>query len=388
MEIKELNRIDLIFSHYTTSRYQVLAGTLKKSPDEILDMLMDSGLKGRGNAGFPTGLKWKFARRQSSDIKYVICNANESEPGTFKDKEILEKVPRKVLSGMAICAYCTGAREGWIYLRNEYSHLVPSLNQELGIFHTYCDEYGLDFRVKIFIGGGSYVSGEESALIASLMGYRAEPANKPPFPTTRGLNGRPTVVNNVETFATAQIICRIGSEEYKKIGTDDSRGSKLFSVSGDTPRPGVHELELGMTLADFVAAFGDGDTKAVQVGGASGYCIPRRRFGEVVIGFEGIPTGGSMILFNHSRSMYQVLHEYLRFLSTESCGLCTPCRVGTQQLLLGIVAVKNGSRGPDYLDTLRRLALTMKSSSKCSLGQSAANPFISVTEHFKEEIIY
>lgn len=388
MESQNQKRIDLIFSNYTSSKYKVLEQTLQREADDIISELMDSGLKGRGNVGFPTGMKWKFARREVSDTKYVICNANESETGTFKDREILERVPRKVLSGMAICGYCIGAKKGIIYLRHEYSYLKENLQNELAIFHDYVKQFNLDFTIEVFSGSGSYVSGEESALIESIEGYRAEPRNKPPFPVTNGLYGCPTVVNNVETFATAQVIFRIGAEDFLKLGTQYSSGSKLFSISGDTKNPGIHELELGTTIEEVVNEFGDKNIKSVQVGGASGYCIPQRLFAETVIGYEGITTGGSMIFFNNTRSMYKVLHEYLRFFAEESCGLCTPCRIGTQQLLKGIEAVKKGEKPDSYIDVLKKLAVSMKMSSKCGLGQSVANPFISILDNFKEEILY
>ena len=388
MESHELKRIDLVFSNYTTSKYKVLERTLQRDPDELINELIDSGLKGRGNAGFPTGMKWKFARRNEMATEYIICNANESETGTFKDREILERVPRKVLSGMAICAHCTGAKKGIIFLRQEYSYIVEQLKKELDIFHEHVKEFKLDFHIELFISPGGYVSGEESAMIEAIEGKRGEPRNKPPYPITKGLYGLPTVVNNVETFATTQVIFRMGAEEFRKLGTPLSPGSKLFTLSGDTIKPGIHELELGTYLDDFVAEFGDNNIKSVQVGGASGYCIPKKLFAETVIGFEGIPSGGSMILFNNSRSMYKVLHEYLRFFVEESCGLCTPCRVGTQQLLKGIESLKKGERPESYLEVLKKLALSMKISSKCGLGQSVANPFISIVENFKEEILY
>lgn len=387
MEAQSQKRSDLIFSNYSTSKYKVLEPTLQRQPEEIISELMDSGLKGRGNAGFPTGMKWKFARREVSDIKYVICNANESETGTFKDREILERVPRKVLSGMAVCGFCIGAKKGIIYLRHEYGYMKEHLQNELDIFHTYVKDFGFDFSIDIFMGSGSYVSGEESALIESIEGYCAEPRNKPPYPVIKGLFGHPTVVNNVETFATAQVIFRIGAKEFLKLGTTYSSGSKLFSISGDTIKPGIHELELGTTIEQVVTNFGDKNIKAVQVGGASGYCIPQRLFAETVIGYEGLTTGGSMIFFNNSRSMYKVLHEYLHFFAEESCGLCTPCRVGTQQLLLGIEAVKKGEKPLAYIEVLKKLALNMKTSSKCRLGQSVANPFISILDNFMEEIL-
>lgn len=385
---KNLKKVDLIFGEYTQEKYKVLESSLKKPVDEIINELLDSGIKGRGGAGFPTGLKWKFTRNEDSAEKYVICNADEGEPGTFKDREILAKVPRKVFSGMAICGYVIGAKKGYMYLRDEYRFLLPSLEQELEIYHEHAKKYNHDFTIEIRMGSGAYICGEESALFESMEGKRGEPRNKPPYPTQAGYMNKPTVINNVETFVSAVMICKHGADEYKKLGTQDSRGSKLFSVSGDTPIAGIYELELGKSVEEFVDEFGDGDAKAVQVGGASGHCVPRKKFADTIIGFEGIPTGGSMMIFNSTRSMYNVLKDYLEFFTEESCGQCTPCRVGCQQLLNGIESVKKGERKADYLDELKKLAHTMKLSAKCGLGQSVANPFISIVDNFREEIIY
>lgn len=382
-----MKRSDIIFQQYSTM-YTVLEKSVSLSAEEIIQSLIDSDLRGRGGAGFATGLKWRAAAAADAEQKYIICNADEGEPGTFKDKAILKQVPRKVLTGMALCAKATGADKGFIYLRSEYRSLVPDLQQHINTFHDYCDRFNLNFRVEIFLGEGAYVCGEETALIESMEGKRGEPRNKPPFPTEAGYLGKPTVVNNVETFASAMIVFKIGVDEYRKLGTRDSRGSKLFSVSGDTRKPGVYELELGMTLHDFVEEFGDGDTKAVQVGGASGMCVPRREFKNTIIGFEGIPTGGSMILYSAKRSMYNVLNNYLDFFNEESCGQCTPCRVGCRQLLIGTGAVKTGDKDPAYLDQLVRLTETMRIGSKCGLGRSVGNAFNSIVENFREEMIY
>jgi [NiFe] hydrogenase diaphorase moiety large subunit len=238
------------------------------------------------------------------------------------------------------------------------------------------------------MGSGAYICGEESALFESIEGKRGEPRNKPPYPTVSGVYSKPTSINNVETLVTALMVIKIGASTFNQIGTKDSRGSKVFSVSGDTPTPGIFELELGMTVQQFVNEFGDGDTKAVQVGGASGFCVPRKKFADTIIGFEGVPTGGSMKLFNSSRSMYNVLHNYLDFFVEESCGQCTPCRVGCQQLLKGVEKVKKGESKSTYLNELVKLADTMKVSSKCGLGQSVGNAFRSIVENFREEIIY
>lgn len=349
MEKKHLKRLDLIFKNEHDTE-EILAKVLAKKNEEIINDLIISGLKGRGGAGYPTGLKWKLTAEEESDEKYVICNADEGEPGTFKDREILSAVPHKVLTGMAVCARVTGAKQGFIYLRGEYKFLVPELEKAIAAFHNLLATLNLDFSVSVFIGSGAYICGEESALFESMEGKRGEPRNKPPFPTQKGYKAKPTVINNVETLAHTYSIFKYGPEKFHDLGVKDSHGSKVFSVSGDTPIPGIYELEFGMTLQKFVDDFADGDAKAVQVGGASGFCVPRKRFEKTVIGYQGtltgpsLPTGGSMMIFNSSRSMYNVLHNYLDFFVEESCGQCTPCRVGTQQLLLGIQAVKKGEK--------------------------------------------
>lgn len=383
----KLKRVDIIFSEDCVYK-DVLADSLKKSNEDILKDILDSGLRGRGGAGFPTGLKWKFTSQETEEEKYVVCNADEGEPGTFKDREILTRVPLKVFGGMAICAKVIGAKHGYVYLRGEYQFLKADLEKALEEFHSFVEELGFDFQIHILMGSGAYICGEESALFESMEGKRGEPRNKPPYPTISGFRNKPTVINNVETLVYAFMICRIGAGKFHELGTTDSRGSKVFSISGDTPIAGIYELELGMSLEDFVEEFGDGDTKAVQVGGASGFCVPRKKFKDTIIGFEGVPTGGSMMLFNSSRSMYNVLKNYVEFFEEESCGQCTPCRVGCQQLKKGIEAIKKGEKSAHYLDTLQKLADTMKVSSKCGLGQSVANSFSSIVDNFREEMIY
>ncbi len=389
----QLKRVDFIFNNENDWE-KVLSATLKKKPEELINELISSELKGRGGAGFPTGLKWKLAAEAKSDAKYIICNADEGEPGTFKDREILSKVPYKVLTAMAVCGYITGAKESFIYLRGEYKFLEPELNKAIDEFQYYCKEIKFEFKITVFMGSGAYICGEETALMESMEGKRGEPRNKPPFPTQSGYLGKPTVINNVETLVHTFTIFKYGAKKFYDLGVQYSRGTKLFSVSGDTPKPGIYELELGMSLQDFVYEFGDGDTKAVQVGGASGFLVPRKKFKDAAIGFKGkltgisLPTGGSMMLFNSSRSMYNVLDNYLEFFREESCGQCTPCRVGCQQLLLGIKAVKRGEKPAAYLDKLLRLTETMQLTAKCGLGQSVANSFSSIVENFQEEMIY
>lgn len=386
MENKGLNKVDIIFEK--TDNHEVLTKGFNMSKDEIIQEILDSGLKGRGGAGFPTGMKWKFTAEQKSPEKYIVCNADEGEPGTFKDREILDRVSSKVHGGMAIAGKAIGAKKGIVYLRGEYRYLLPKLMIELDSFHKMIKEIGYDFEIEYRMGSGAYICGEESALFESIEGKRGEPRNKPPYPTVSGVYGKPTSINNVETLVTAMMIVQHGAKNFTQYGTKDSRGSKVFSVSGDTPTPGIFELELGMTVQQFVNEFGDGDTKAVQVGGASGFCVPRKKFAETIIGFEGVPTGGSMKLFNSSRSMYNVLHNYLDFFTEESCGQCTPCRVGCQQLLKGVEKVKKGEAKSTYLNELMKLADTMKIAAKCGLGQSVGNAFKSIVGNFKEEIIY
>jgi len=387
MSNNKLKKADVIFSPYSVAPYDILKKIIQRDKADVINELIDSGLRGRGGAGFPTGLKWKFAAQIEDNLKYVICNADEGEPGTFKDRKLLVEVPRKVISGMAICAWAVGASKGFIYLRREYRYLIPELEKEIDLYTKHAKGIGLDFSIEIFLGAGAYVCGEETALIESMEGKRGEPRNKPPYPIQDGYLGKPTIVNNVETFASATMVCRMGSKEYKSLGTDDQRGSKLFSISGDSPKEGVHELELGMSLKDFSDEFGDGDTKAVQVGGVAGFCIPRKQFETTVIG-EGNTTGGATMIFNSTRSMYKVLHNYLDFFAEESCGQCTPCRIGTQQLLKGIEAVKSGMKPPEYLDQLVKLSETMRITSKCGLGQSVTNSFTSIVHNFREEMIF
>ena len=393
MKQELLKRVDLIFKDEDDFQ-KIFKNTLAKKNEDIINEMMSAGLKGRGGAGFPTGLKWKLAADVNEDDKYVICNADEGEPGTFKDREILSQVPYKVLTGMAVCGRIIGAKKGYIYLRGEYNFLKPKLEEYIKMCEDIMKDHGEEFEIEIFSGAGAYVCGEESALIESMEGKRGEPRNKPPFPTEIGYKNEPTVVNNVETLAHTYTIFKYGAQHFKDLGVQDSRGSKVFSVSGDTPIPGIYELEFGMTVQKFADDFGDGDVKAVQVGGAAGFCVPRKKFESTKIGYQGkltgisLPTGGSMMIFNSSRSMFNVLKNYLDFFVEESCAQCTPCRVGTQQLLFGVDAVKRGEKPSTYLNELLKLSETMRYTAKCGLGQSVANSFSSIVENFWEEMIY
>lgn len=383
---KMQEKFSLIFTVRDHSK--MIQSIAKKSPDEIIDEIIKSGLRGRGGAGFPTGIKWKAAKEAKDDKKFIICNADEGEPGTFKDRKILKDHCELVLLGMCAAGKAIDAQTGYIYLRGEYAFLQSDVLNKINEYNELFKNNNINFKIELRMGSGAYVCGEESALIESIEGNRGEPRNKPPFPVNKGLFNYPTVVNNVETLAYAAIIVDEGAQNFSSIGTNDSKGSKIFSVSGDAKIKGVFELPLGMKVSELVDLFSDGDTKAVQIGGASGFCVPRKQFEEKIIGFEGVPTGGSIIFFNSSRSMYRVLMNYLDFFREESCGQCTPCRVGCQQLYNGINAIHNGQRPISYLLQLQKLAKIMSITAKCGLGQSVANPFISITEHFKEEICY
>ncbi|HGJ66196.1 TPA: NADH-quinone oxidoreductase subunit E [bacterium] len=380
------SKFSLIF--LSRDHQKVLQKIVKLSQNEIIEAIIQSGLRGRGGAGFPTGVKWKVASEEANTPKYIVCNADEGEPGTFKDRKILSEHPELVILGMLAAAKAIGATVGYIYLRGEYAFLKSLLEEKIEEWNKIFNQKNLNFSIFLRMGSGAYVCGEESALIESIEGKRGEPRNKPPFPVSRGICNKPTVVNNVETLAYAAIIMDEGTEKFSSIGTKDSRGSKVFSISGDASIKGVYELPLGMKIKEFVEIFGDGDTKAVLVGGASGFCVPRKLFSETIIGFEGVPTGGAMILFNSKRSMYRILINILDFFKEESCGQCTPCRAGCQQLYYGIKAIHSGQKPLMYLDDLKNIAQTMAIATKCGLGQSVANPFLSITEHFKEEICY
>ncbi|MBF0407982.1 MAG: iron hydrogenase [Candidatus Riflebacteria bacterium] len=370
----------------------ILRKALKMDRSDIISELRDSGLKGRGGAGFPTGVKWNLAGTAKSDRKFVICNADEGEPGTFKDRFLLTEYCDALLAGMTMAGYVTGAREGIIYLRGEYVYMLNSINQKIDsrreknlLGKSVCGNTGFDFDISIRLGSGAYVCGEETALIESLEGQRGEPRNRPPFPATVGYLGCPTVVNNVETFITTLHIVDKGATWFKKFGTDKSTGTKLFSISGDCAKPGVYELPLGISVEKLLAHVGGEDAKAVQIGGASGNCISKEEF-KSAIAFEDIPTGGSVIVFGAHRNMLDVAENFMEFFVEESCGQCTPCRNGTETLLEGIEQLKRGVCSTRYLNKLCELGETMQISSKCGLGQSAPNAFLSIVKKFKHDI--
>ncbi len=390
MEKKMKRKGTVIFSEYT--RGEGIKKALQKSREDILLEIRESKLKGRGGAGFPTATKWMLTAAAKSDVKYVICNADEGEPGTFKDRVLLLEYPELVFDGMVIGGYVIGASEGILYLRGEYEYMLKSLEDYLDAMRkdnllgkNIAGKKGFDFDIKIRLGAGAYVCGEETALIESLEGHRGEARNRPPFPVNRGFLHKPTTVNNVETFASVSHIVVKGGQWYAKHGTDKSSGSKLFSISGDCEKPGVYELPWGTKISELLELVGAKDTKAVQVGGASGTCIPKSQF-DRILGYEDAATGGSIMIFNESRNMLHVLKNFMEFFVEESCGQCTPCRIGNTKLLEGVEMIENGTYTFGYINKLKDLGKTMQVASKCGLGQSSPNSFISILENFKDEI--
>lgn len=381
----------VIFSEYT--RGSSIKKALNMSREDILFEVKDSKLKGRGGAGFPTSTKWMLTAAALSDKKYLICNADEGEPGTFKDRVLLIEYPELVFDGMVIAGYTIGADEGIVYLRGEYEYLLKSLEaylQEMRNEKLLGDNIlgieGFNFDIRIFLGEGAYVCGEETALIESLEGHRGEARNRPPYPVNTGLMGKPTAVNNVETLATIPHIIMKGAEWYKNHGTDKSSGSKLFSISGDCEKPGVYELPWGTTINEVLKLVDAKDTKAVQVGGASGVCLNKTQF-DRTLAYEDTATGGAIIIFNESRNMLNVLKNFMDFFVEESCGQCTPCRMGNIKLLEGVEMIEKNQFTFRYIEKLKDLAQTMRVASKCGLGQSSPNPFLSIMENFKDEVL-
>jgi len=387
---KKKRKGEVIFSKYI--RGEAVKKILSLSREDVLFELRDSKLKGRGGAGFPTATKWTIVAAALADQKYIICNADEGEPGTFKDRVLLLEYPELVFEGMVIAGYTIGATKGIVYLRGEYEYMLKSLEDYLEVMRkdnllgkNILNKAGFDFDIQIRLGSGAYVCGEETALIESLEGNRGEARNRPPYPVNTGFMGKPTVVNNVETLASIPHIVTKGGEWFRKHGTDKSSGSKLFSVSGDCEKPGVYELQWGTKISELLSLVGAKNTKAVQVGGASGVCIPKSQF-DRTLAYEDVSTGGSIMIFNDSRNMLHVVKNFMEFFVEESCGQCTPCRIGNVKLLEGIEMIEKGEYRFGYINQLKELGKTMQVASKCGLGQSSPNAFLSILENFKDEI--
>ncbi len=387
---------DTVTNGLTYASHHVNAGIRKAitmSPGEVISEVTASGIRGRGGAGFPTGLKWKLAAEAQGDVKYIVCNADEGEPGTFKDRTILRQFADLIFEGMTIAAYAVGANEGIVYLRAEYSYIRAHLEEVLKERREACllgkdilGKSGFDFDIRIQMGAGAYVCGEETALIESLEGSRGEPRNRPPYPIESGYLGAPTVVNNVETLASISVILDRGAKWFASIGTENSNGFKLFSVSGDCLRPGVYELPWGVSVNELLTLVGGEGAKAVQVGGYSGELLPPSEFNRR-LAYEDLGLGGSVIVYGPERDLLEVAQNYLEFFVEESCGQCTPCRDGNVVLLEGIETLLNGKCSSRQLERLVSLGKSIQSASKCGLGQSSPKVLISINEHFRDEIM-
>jgi [NiFe] hydrogenase diaphorase moiety large subunit len=376
-----------------TSEQQPETGAaLKKSlgmtSADVVFEVRESNMRGRGGAGFPTGIKWNLAGAASGANKMVVCNADEGEPGTFKDRLLLEKYAAILLEGMTIAGYAIGSSLGIIYLRAEYPYLIPGIMKarEDLISKNLLGEriLGTDFNFDIEVrpGAGAYVCGEETSLIESLEGKRGVPRNKPPFPVNSGYLNRPTIVNNVETFVSVPHIILNGAEWYQDLGIGKCTGTKLFSVSGDVDNPGVYEFQMGSTIGEILEAAGAKDVQAVQVGGASGSTISASEL-DRKLSFEDLPPGGSIIVFNSFRNMMDVLENFLEFFVHESCGQCTPCREGNVRLLDTARSIRNGEiTDKADLKPFFMLAEVMKLGSKCGLGQTSSNCFVDIVTKF------
>ena len=360
---------------------------LSMSPEDVIEEVNKSKLRGRGGAGFPTGMKWSFCRK-AKGTHYLVCNADEGEPGTFKDRLILTEQADLLFEGMTIAGYAIGATEGLLYLRAEYSYLWPHLEQVLArrrrnglLGQSVCGREGFNFDIRIQLGAGAYVCGEESSLIESLEGKRGAPRDRPPYPVQKGYMDQPTAVNNVETLCAAARVLEKGGEWFAKIGTQESTGTKLLSVSGDCKHPGVYEVDYGITVDDLLDLVGGEDAQAVQVGGPSGQCLAPKDYGRK-ISFEDMPTGGSIIVFGPKRDLLEQVLIFTEFFAEESCGWCVPCRVGTTLLKMKLQKILDGRGTASDLEELKKLGNTVKTMSRCGLGQTAANPILTTLQNF------
>jgi [NiFe] hydrogenase diaphorase moiety large subunit len=366
-----------------------LAAALTRGAAAVLDEVKHSNLRGRGGAGFVTGLKWQLCRDAPGDIHYIVCNADEGEPGTFKDRVLLSRHADTLFEGMTIAAYVVAASRGLLYLRAEYRFLLEPLRQVLHrrreqqlLGTAILGHSGFDFDIDIHVGAGAYVCGEESALIESLEGKRGTPRIRPPFPVERGFLGQPTTVNNVETLCAVTHIATNGGAWWAGIGTAQSTGTKIHSVSGDCERPGIYEYPFGTRIGRILEDCGARDTQAVQVGGPSGVCISAFEFGRR-IAFEDVPTAGAFMIFDRSRDMFSVAHNFARFFAHESCGFCTPCRVGTTLVVKRMDKLAAGHGSRHDIEVLFELDKLMHSATHCGLGATACNPLRDTIAKFR-----
>ena len=356
---------------------------------QTVESIKASGLRGRGGAGFSTGLKWEACRNADGAEHYVVCNADEGEPGTFKDRVLLNRQADLVFEGMTICALAIGAKKGFLYLRGEYRYLLEPLQTVLQrrrkknlLGKNILGQSGFDFDIDIHLGAGAYICGEESALIESLEGKRGVPRNRPPFPVTHGYLQQPTVVDNVETFCQAVLALHMGVEKYRLIGTAKSTGSKIISVSGDCQHPGIYEYPFGVTVREILQDCGAVNAQAVQVSGPSGICVAENEF-DRRLGFEDLPTAGAFMIFDESRDLFEVARNFVHFFAHESCGFCTPCRVGTSILKQTMDKLAAGHGTPYDLAEIENLDHILQTTSHCGLGRTACNPVLHTLKHFR-----
>lgn len=393
---------EIIEEYLGVGGYQSMAKVITQmTPEEAIDIMKQSGLGGRGGAGFSTGRKWEFGRMYKSDRKYVICNADEGDPGAFMDRSIMEGDAHTVIEGMAIAAYCIGANQGYVYIRAEYPLAVKRLQiaineaRELGLLGKNILGTDFSFDVDVRLGAGAFVCGEETALIQSVQGNRGEPTTKPPFPAEKGLWQQPTVVNNVETLANVPVIFEKGAEWFAQIGTERSKGTKVFALAGKVNNVGLVEVPMGTTLRELIFEIGGGvrgggKFKAAQSGGPSGGCIPEQ-FLDTPIDYQSLGQIGSMmgsggmIVMSDSDCMVNIARFYLEFIVEESCGRCVPCRVGTKRMFEILTDITKGKGTPEMLEELQSLAETIQDTALCGLGQTAPNPVLSTLRYFKDE---
>ncbi len=384
--------------------YQALEMCLNKmTPDEVINIVKDSGLRGRGGGGFPTGLKWSFAAKNSADQKYVVCNADEGDPGAFMDRSILEGDPHCIIEAMAICGYAIGASEGYVYVRAEYPIAVKRLQiaidqaKEYGLLGKNIFESGFDFDLHIRLGAGAFVCGEETALMTSIEGNRGEPRPRPPFPAVKGLFGKPTNNNNVETYANIPQIILNGADWFKSMGTEKSTGTKVFALGGKITNTGLVEVPMGTTLREVIEDIGGGipngkKFKAAQTGGPSGGCIPASLM-DTAIDFDNLTAigcmmgSGGLIVMDEDNCMVDIAKFFLEFTVDESCGKCSPCRIGTKRMMELLDKITEGKATLEDIDKLEQLALYIKQNSLCGLGQTAPNPVLATLKFFREEYI-
>ena len=384
--------------------YQALEKCLNQlTPEEVTNIVKDSGLRGRGGGGFPTGLKWSFAAKNAADQKYVVCNADEGDPGAFMDRSILEGAPHCIIEAMAICGYAIGASEGYVYVRAEYPIAVKRLQiaidqaKEYGLLGENIFESGFNFDLHIRLGAGAFVCGEETALMTSIEGNRGEPRPRPPFPAVKGLFGKPTNNNNVETYANIPQIILNGADWFKAMGTEKSTGTKVFALGGKIKNTGLVEVPMGTTLREVIEDIGGGipngkKFKAAQTGGPSGGCIPASLM-DTAIDFDNLTAigcmmgSGGLIVMDEDNCMVDIAKFFLEFTVDESCGKCSPCRIGTKRMMELLDKITEGKATLEDIDKLEQLALYIKQNSLCGLGQTAPNPVLATLKFFREEYI-